>query len=54
MTEPLAVGDRELVPDLVQGYVLPRERPFEGRRLSRPFLSPWQYRASPRSAEGRI
>ncbi len=42
MAEPLAVGPRELEPDLVQVYVLPRERPVDGRRLPRPLRSPWQ------------
>jgi hypothetical protein len=40
MAEPLAVGQRELEPDRVQAYVRPRGRPFEGRRLPRPFPSP--------------
>ncbi len=38
MTELLAVGQRELGPDLVPVYVLPRERFFDGRRL------PWRFR----------
>ena len=47
MAEPLAVGQRELEPDLVQGYVAPRERPFEGRRraaaLPQPVTVPGQF-----------
>jgi hypothetical protein len=40
MTEPLAVGQRELEPDGVQVYIRPRGQPFEERRRVRPFPSP--------------
>src|SRR6516162_1941036 len=53
MAEALAVGVRELEPELVERHFLSRGERFGRGRFGRRGTRRWQYRVSSRRAEGR-